>query len=492
MSSDDTNNLQKSLDIVTDLQKNGKDVEAIAQLDAIITQFSGHPHPYFLLGISLFNLKKYNKAIDLISRAVAIAPEIAEYHTYLGIALSKTGKKSLAKIRFKSAITLDPRQTDAAFHLGDILIDEGNPKEAIEYLQKAVEIKPDFVEMWNNLGLCHKAIKQLELAKKCFEKAIELNNNNADSHINLAMTLLIMGEYKKGWQEYEWRFKREESPLFCPPPDGVAKWRGEPLEGKNLIIICEQGFGDSLQFVRYIPILRKKCAKLLLITQNNLIPLLQSIPEIDLITNQNHNLGRIDYYCPLLSIPQILKTTLKTIPNKIPYIESIAELTNQWQPKFSQKKINVGLVWEGKPLFQNDPLRRRSTTLNDFAPLGNIENVEIFSLQKGPPAKQIESTPDNVDIVDLDQHINNFADTAAIIANLDIVITIDTATAHLSGAMGKATWVLLPFSPDWRWGLESDTTPWYPKSLMFRQITPNQWQEPISQMVSLLKKWPIK
>ncbi|MBF0445258.1 MAG: glycosyltransferase family protein [Magnetococcales bacterium] len=491
MSSDATNNMQKQLDKIAILQKCGQDEEAINQLNTIITQFSGHPHPYFLLGISLFNLEKYSEAIDLISRAIAINPKIAEYHTYLGIALCKVGKKALAKVRFKAAIELDSRQTDAAFHLGDILIDDGNPKDAVEILQKAVKIKPDFVEMWNNLGLCHKALKQLQLAKECFQKAIELNNDHADSHINLAMTLLIMGEYSRGWQEYEWRFKRDSSPLCCPPPDGIAIWRGEPLADKNLVIICEQGFGDSLQFVRYIPILKKKCAKLLLITQNNLIPLLQAMPEVDLITNQNENLGHIDYYCPLLSIPHILNTTLDSIPKTTPYINPIPDLSSQLQKKIGQNGLKVGLVWEGKPLFQNDPLRRRSTTLQDFAPLTSVANIKFFSLQKGPPAQQLETPPQNMDIVDFDPQIFNFADTAAIIVNLDLVITIDTATAHLSGAMGKATWILLPFSPDWRWGLESDKTPWYPNSLMFRQSQPNQWQEPILQMVSLLKKWPI-
>jgi Flp pilus assembly protein TadD len=492
MPSDATNNLQIRLDIVTDLQKKGQDTEAITQLSTIITQFSGHPHPYFLLGISLFNLEKYSEAIDQISRAVAITPKIAEYHTYLGLALSKTGKKAIAKLRFKTAIELDPRQTDAAFHLGDILIDEGNPKEAIKYLQKAVEVKPDFVEMWNNLGLCHKALKQLQPAKNCFEKAIELKNDHPASHINLAMALLIMGDYPKGWQEYEWRFKMEESPLCCPPPDEVAIWRGEPLAGKNLLIISEQGFGDSLQFVRFIPILRKKCAKLLFITQNNLITLLQSIPEVDLITNQNENLGHVDYYCPLLSIPHFLNTIIDTIPNTTPYIKSTPNLSSQWLARIGQNSIKVGLVWEGKPLFQNDPLRRRSTTLEDFAPLASVANVKFFSLQKGSPAHQLETPPENMDIVNFDPQIVNFADTAAIIANLDIVITIDTATAHLSGALGKPTWVLLPFSPDWRWGLDYEKTPWYPNSTMFRQKQPNQWQEPILQMVSLLKKWPIK
>ncbi|MBF0382641.1 MAG: hypothetical protein HQL69_16590, partial [Magnetococcales bacterium] len=160
--------------------------------------------------------------------------------------------------------------------------------------------------------------------------------------------------------------------------------------------------------------------------------------------------------------------------------------------KMGVDAIKVGLVWEGKPLFQNDPLRRRSTTLKDFALFAGLENVKFYSLQKGQPAQQLQNPIENMDIVDLDPEINNFADTAAVIANLDIVITIDTATAHLSGAMGKETWVLLPYSPDWRWGLEQDKTPWYPNSTMFRQKQPNQWRDPILQMVSLLKRWPIK
>jgi hypothetical protein len=481
--------LKKQLEIVIDLQKNGHDIQGIELLQDIITQFSGHSRPYFLLGLSLMNLGKNSEALDFISRAIAVDPLEAEYHTSLGVVLAKLGKAPLAQARWHEAIRLKPEQAEAHFHLGDALIDAGDPEEAIKYLTKAVEIKTDFIEAWNNLGLCHKALKQLSNAKECFKRAVELNRGHTDSHINLAMTLLIMGNYTDGWQEYEWRFKYATSPMAFNPPDGVPLWRGESLNKKNLLIISEQGFGDTVQFARFLAILKKQCARLTIITPKLLAPLLRENPEIDHIAKSNENLGQIDFYCPLLTIPHILKTTLDTIPQKIPYLSANAKLIQQWQKKLPPAPLRVGLVWEGKPLFQNDPLRRRSVTLTDLAPLAQREDVLFFSLQKGEPAQQLKNPPEKMRIVDLDQEINNFADTAAIIANLDLVISIDTATAHLGGALGKPTWILLPFSPDWRWGLEQETSTWYPNSVLFRQQQLNHWQTPINQMAQRLKKW---
>ncbi len=489
MASAATNSLKDHLDMVMDLQKKGQNIQAIEHLSANLTQFSGHSRPYFLLGVSLLNLEQFDKARDFISRAIAIEPGEAEYHTSLGIILSKLGKAHLAKIRWKEAIRLKPNQAEPHFHIGDTMIDEGNPGEAIDYLQKAVAIKPDFVEAWNNLGLCHKALKELDRALDCFTRAVELNRELADSHINLAMAHLVMGDYEAGWREYEWRFKQAESPMSFAPPDGAALWRGEEIRDEKLVIIAEQGFGDTIQFARYLPRLRELCAGITMLVPHPLVPLLAEIPELDLVISDAAGLGRFDRYCPLLSIPHILKTTLGSIPQKNPYLNANHELVAGWGEKLPEAPVRVGLVWEGKPLFQNDPLRRRSTCLQDLAPLAARDDAIFFSLQKGEPAKQIENAPDNMRIIDLDRQINNFADTAAIIANLDIVISIDTATAHLGGALGKPTWTLLPFSPDWRWGLDQDKTPWYPNSTLFRQQEPNQWQAPIEEMARRLQKW---
>ncbi|MBF0357840.1 MAG: glycosyltransferase family protein [Magnetococcales bacterium] len=491
MPNSSTDQLHNEMKIAIDLQKKGQDVEATVLLNTIITQFSGHSRPYFHLGMSLFNMERHSEAIDQISRAIAISPGEAEYHTFLGTILAAIGKKNVAKIRWQEAVRLDPKHAEALFLLGDALIDEGKPEEAIGFLQKALTAKPEFIAALNNKGLCHKALKQLKQAKSCFEKAIKLDKTNPDAHINLAMTLMIMGSYSEGWQEYEWRFKRLPSPLVDQPPDGVKLWSGESLHNKKFLVIAEQGYGDSLQFVRFISILKNKGAEITLLTQEPLAPLLKEMPEIDHTTTEKSNLGHIDYYCPLISIANILKTSLDSIPNNIPYITANQLMRKRWQLKLAPAPIRVGLVWEGKPLFKNDPLRRRSVKLEDFAPLAQIDGLLLFSLQKGQPAEQIESQK-QMKIIDLDPDIDNFADTAAIISNLDIVITIDTATAHLTGALGKTAWILLPFSPDWRWGLDQDTTPWYPNSVLFRQSQYNQWQEPIKQMVELLKKWQKK
>ncbi|MBF0454290.1 MAG: glycosyltransferase family protein [Magnetococcales bacterium] len=498
MPSSAADRLQEQLKEVIDLQKTGHDKQAVAQLQAMIkqfsgTQFSGHSRLNFLLGLSLYNLENYNNAADHISRAITIEPTKAEYHTFLGVILNQLGKNTLAAIRWKEAIRLNPSDPEPYFHLGDQLIDEGRPQEAIEWLTKAAQQEPDFLEAWNNLGLCHKALKQLEPARECFQKAIQLDPDHTDPHINLSMTLLIMGDYFHGWQEYDWRFKRPDSPLYRPPPPGVPLWQGEPLKGKRLLILSEQGFGDTVQFIRYLSVLKKQGAILSLLTPRPLAPLLQEMDALDQVDTQSRPEEAYDYYCPLLTLPKLLKTTLPSIPQTVPYLQAEASRIQQWQKRLPPAALRVGLIWEGKPLFKNDPLRRRSTTLKALAPLAQSRTDTLFvSLQKGDPAGQADDPPQGMRVLNPDSEINDFADTAAIMANLDLIISIDTATAHLAGALGCHTWVLLPFSPDWRWGLDQDNTPWYPQARLFRQSQPNQWKEPIAQMAEQLRKWPVK
>ncbi|MBF0448771.1 MAG: tetratricopeptide repeat protein [Magnetococcales bacterium] len=484
--------LKKELGDVIELQKNGQNEEAILRLQSLSSQFPGHSKPYFLLGISHYHLKEFDQATDQISRAIAINPNAAEYHTSLGVVFSASGKKKLAELRWRAAIRLKPEQPEAYFHLGDAHIDRGQAQKAIDWLKQAVALKPTFLEAWNNLGLCYKALKQPAQAKNCFEKTIKLDPDFINGHVNLAVTHLITGDYINGWQEYLWRFKLQESPIAFSAPEGVPLWRGEPLAGKHLLLLSEQGFGDTLQFVRYLPILKTLCQQITLISPKLLLPLLERMTEIDRLESQDQSLGTIDYYLPLMTIPHVLKTTLESIPTQTPYLSCDPEQIQAWSDRLPEVPLRIGLVWEGKPLFQNDPLRRRSVTLESLAPLAaNDRKILFVSLQKGEPARQIEHAPEPMNILNLDSHINNFADTAAIIENLDLVITIDTATAHLCGALAKKVWILLPYAPDWRWGLESDRTPWYPSAKLFRQQTPNQWQEPIEQMAAQLKEWPI-
>ena len=490
MLSDDTEILHRQLQKVIDLQKNGHDQQAITALRSIITQFPGHSRPHFLLGISFFSLGATEEAIDQLSRAIAINPTQPEYHTYLGATFAKIGKNHLAQLRLHEAIRLDPQQPDACFYLSDTMINSGDAQKAIEWLTIAVEKKPDFLEAWNNLGLCYKALKKLPKAEECFQKAAILKPDDPVAHINLAMTKLIMGDYASGWLEYEWRFKQATSPLSCQPPPELPIWNGESLKDKTLLVIAEQGFGDTLQFIRFMATLKNQGAKLVVVTPYLLTTLLQGMSEIDTVLHCENIAGDFDYYCPLLNIPKIFKTTITTIPSNFPYITPATELIIAWQARLPPAKLKVGLVWEGKPLFGNDPLRRRSTSLMELAPLATSADILFVSLQNGEPARQAAHPPPGMDILDLDPQINDFADTAAIIANLDLVISIDTATAHLSGAMGNKTWVLLPYAPDWRWGLDQEQTSWYPNSTLFRQQRPNKWHEPIQQMAALLTKWP--
>lgn len=482
--------LKDQLEAVIECQRVGQDRQGILKLQSIIKQYPGHSRPYFLLGLSYVNLGKYEEAMDPLSRAIAIQPSEAEYHGALGVVLAKTGKKSLAVARWKAAIRLNDQRTDPYFNIGDALMDDGKAEEAIPYFKQAVTLKPDFHEAWNNLGLCHKALKQLPSAQACFDQAIRLKEEHPDYHLNRAMAHLAIGEYLPGWQKFEWRFKRSVSPLAFSPPDGVPLWQGESLTGRHLLVLSEQGFGDTLQFVRFLAVLKQQGATLTLMTPNALVSLLTNRGEIDHVTADKTLCDdSLDFYIPLMSIPHRLGTTRESIPQTFPYLTPSPDRLRQWQAILPPAEMRVGLVWEGNLLFQNDPLRRRSTTLAALAPLAQRKETLFVSLQVGEPARQALHPPEGMWVLDVSAGIRDFDDTAALIQQLDLLITIDTATAHLGGGLGRPTWVLLPYAPDWRWGLASPQTPWYPNTRLFRQTEPNQWQEPIQQMAELLLEW---
>ncbi len=488
MSSPNHTALLEQLEQVIHLQKRGEEEQGLALLHSLIKQYPGHSRPYFILGLTLFKQDKLTEASHQLSRSIAINPAEAEYHTTLGSVLAKMGKKGLAQSRWKTAIQLNPDRPEPYFHMGDSLIDSGQPEKAIEFFKKAVQADPNFQEAWNNLGLCQMALRLLDESNESYAHAIAIDPENPDCHINLAMNLLIQKDFERGWEEYEWRLKRQLSTLSFPPPANTPRWQGEPLTGKTLLLICEQGFGDSLQFSRYFAVLKKSCKRLILQTPSPLAPLFQQLPELDAVDSRMDSQQLADYYTPLLSIPYLLKTTDQTIPSTFPYLQPNREKVAYWRQRIPQATLRIGLVWEGKSLFQNDPTRLRSTTLEALSGLNVAEGILFVSLQKGEPGRQTLSPPPGMTILNLDADIQDFSDTAAIITNLDLLISIDTATAHLGGALNHPTWVLLPFASDWRWGIEQTTSPWYPSLTLFRQERPNGWQEPIDKMANLLKR----
>ncbi|MBF0261266.1 MAG: glycosyltransferase family protein [Magnetococcales bacterium] len=445
-----------------------------------------HPHVLHLLGVVKRESGDLRGALDPLSRAVAIQPENSLFQLDLGILLKKRGARAPAMERLNEAIRLDPKTAIARFHLGDLYMDQGNINEAIDCFTSATRLKPDLVEGWINLGLCQKSQNQIQQALMSFDEALARQPEQAEAHVNRAMALLMLEDYPAGWRAFEWRFKLDRPSLFAPPPP-VPRWQGEPLENKTILLLGEQGFGDMIQFIRFAKPLADQGARVLALVPAPLVRLFENAPGLARVQAHPDFQEPLDYQIPLLSVPGVLDTRINTIPGAEGYLTAPRTPDPAWGSLLAGEGLKVGLVWEGKPLHANDPLRRRSCTLADLAPLARVPGIRLFSLQKPDPDRPAPPVPEGVPITPLAAFLTDFAATATLMHHLDLIITIDTATAHLAGALGRPVRTLLPRAPDWRWGCERDTTPWYRAMRLFRQSNTDSWNEPVRQLLAELE-----
>jgi hypothetical protein len=316
-------------------------------------------------------------------------------------------------------------------------------------------------------------------AAKLFEQALELSPDSAEARSFLGLIHLTQGNFRVGWSEYE---DRRGTPQFLRDRRTFSQplWKGEPLEGSRILLYAEQGLGDTLHFVRYVPLVAARGGKVVLEVPSRLHRLLASTSGAVEVIRHGEAIPEVDWQCPLLSLPLAFGTELNTIPAKIPYIYADPLQVEAWRQRLPGNPLRIGLVWGGSPLHPHDA--RRSIALEHLAPLTHLEGATFCSLQAGEPAEQVKQLGPRIHLIDLQDEQKDFADTAAIIANLDLVISIDTSVAHLAGAMGKPVWILLNSSADWRWLLEREDCPWYPTVRLFRQPTPGNWQDVVARV----------
>jgi hypothetical protein len=303
------------------------------------------------------------------------------------------------------------------------------------------------------------------------------------------MTLLQLGEYRRGFAEYEWRWQTGQfTPFQCPHP----KWAGQPIPDKTLLIHTEQGAGDAIQFARFLPLAAQRCRKLMLVCRADLLPMFAAMPGIAEVREAGQiQVNEFDAYAPLLSLPHVLGVTLESIPAAMPYID-VAAIRRRKDPSTlpvlkSSSRFKVGMVWAGSPTHRND--RQRSCALREFLPVLQTPGIDFYSVQKGERGEELAQLPPAVQVQDLAPYLHDFGDLAVILDQLDLVITVDTAVAHMAGALGKPVWVVLSYVPDWRWGLEGESTPWYPTMRLFRQARAGDWAEVMERVAHALGKW---
>lgn len=419
--------------------------------------------------------------------ALQLRPDFAEAHNNLGVILQGLGYLDSAVTHFQEAIRLQPDSAEPHNNLSMALKKQGHVVAAMAHYREAIQQQPGLAEAYYNSGNAYQEQGAIETAIACFKESIRVQPDFVEGHWNLALALLLTGRYQEAWLEYEWRFRRDGTPF---PDLPRPRWNGAEFKNQTLLVWAEQGYGDTIQFVRYLPEVKSRGGRVVLACQPVMERLLQPCAGFDhLVTCPPEAIDPdlYDLQVSLLSLPGLLETTVRTIPAEIPYLTSQPDKVQAWREGLPKKEgLHVGIVWAGNPQHGND--QNRSCRLDDLAPLSTIPDVVLHSLQKGHGAEQITSPPAGMKVTDLSDHVDDFTDTAAVLSNLDLVITVDTAVAHLAGALGRPVWLLLPFVPDWRWLLERQDTPWYPTMRLWRQAAPGDWMTVVQGMCEALRR----
>jgi tetratricopeptide (TPR) repeat protein len=427
----------------------------------------------------------WGEAVESCRRALALAPRRHELHTLLGYALVNAGDYGEAVEVYRRALALKPDSAYTFYGLGYFFERQGDLAAAAESYRLVLRLDPRLVDAHLHLGITHLLQGEVGKAAECFERVREIAPENPEALTFLGYLHLLGGNFSRGWSEHEYRwrtphFLRDRRPL-APP-----LWQGEPLEGARILLHAEQGLGDTLQFVRYVPLVRARGGNVVLEVQTRVHRLLKRTSGAGAVIRRGEALPEVDWQCPLLSLPRAFATELNSIPAEIPYVHPDPALVAAWGQRLAGNSLRIGLNWGGSPTFPYE--RWRSIPLEQLAPLTHLEGATFYSLQMGPAAAQVKQLGSRVNLVDLQDEQEDFADTAAIVANLGLVISIDTSVAHLAGAMGKPVWVLLHKSPDWRWMLEREDSPWYPTARLFRQTTLGNWQDVVARVEGELRE----
>lgn len=478
------NNLANAL---VDRQRDAEAVEALNRLIALRPQVIDQR---LMLARALLQLPgRAAEAIEALEALLKLAPRNASALNNLGVALRKLKRNEEADRAYRQAIAIAPDDPGILSNHGTLLMELEREDEAIVLFRKAIEHKPGFGEAHLNLGLVLRSRMRLAEAIPAVREAVRLCPDLPEAHAGLGELLLLDGQLEEGFREYDWRSRMTDFP--SPRRDFTSpRWDGVFRPGLTLLVHDEQGVGDTMQFVRFAQIAQARGARVIVECNTQLTRLLTGMPGVHQVIGRTSPIPPHDAHVPLLSLPQELGITLATVPAEVPYLRAEPELVTGWGERLAalpslRTGLRIGLVWAGSPEHRND--RNRSLALERLAPLGGVANTRFVSLQKGAGAGQAANPPAGMELVDLGPEIGNFADTAAILQHLDLVVTVDTSVAHLAGALGRPVWVLLPFFPDWRWLHGTDVSPWYPTMRLFRQDRPREWEPVIARVAEALR-----
>jgi len=433
---------------------------------------------------ALLALDRPREALAELEIVLARKPQHFEARLNSGLAQAKLENLERALADFESALALVPQHPVAHFNRGVVLIKLGRYDEAAAANERAVAAAPDYVAAWLNRGMALAQLRRFEEAIASYGEVLARRKDNADAHFNRALALLTIGDYRHGFEDYEWRWRRTGVPT--PKNRGRRLWLGEfPLAGKTILLHAEQGLGDTIQFARYAPLIAAQGAKVVLEVQPELKSLLSRLDGVRAVVARGEAPPPFDVHCPLGSLPLARKTELPVVPAQIPYLSAERTHLQKWSARIEKlPRPRIALAWAGNPAHDND--RNRSIALSTLAPL-LAKPASFISIQRdvrNADAAQLAAT---TQLTHLGGALADFNDTAAVLALCDLLITVDTAPAHLAGAMGRPVWVLVPFAPDWRWMLDGKITPWYPSARVFRQSDLADWNAVIARVAAALQ-----
>ncbi len=428
------------------------------------------------LGLALQELygPAQTDAIRAFRRAIELAPALAGGYLGLGVALHESGDTAGAKKAYEEAVRLNPGFVEAHCNLGNLARDALKFSDAVDYYHMALKIDPRQPQVWGNMAVALQEAGELDDALTAYDNAVTLAPEDADIRRNRGMALLAKGHFVEGWQDYEYRWKTSRFRQLVRDR-GAPEWRGEDLTNKRVLVHAEQGFGDTIQFCRYLSILTRMGAEVIFECADVLHPLIETLAGVDKIVAPDDTVAKVDFHAPLLSLPRLTGTTAESIPAEVPYLNAPEDRLKKWRALADTwpagKKI--GIAWKGSPDHPRDAVR--SSGLAPFMALMG-EGVTLVSLQKDRAAGDLSAVDGARKIIDVNQDIADFADTAALMMQLDAVVSCDSAPLHLAGALGVPTFAVLPHVAEWRWGEAGETTPWYPGMTLVRQTQPGDWE----------------
>lgn len=469
-------------------QQSGQLREAEVLYKQILRADPNHPDALHFLGLIAQQVGKTDAAVWFMKRSLEIAPQNTVYHVNYAIVLEKLGRHEEALGLSRRAVELRPDFPEALATYGAMLA-EIDPHAGIPYLRKALELDPRHLKARYNLANTLADIGNPSDAIREYEAVIAAAPDYANARFALSLVQLREGDFARGWEGYEWRW-RTDHPSIQKREFDAPLWDGSDPAGKTILLYCEQGYGDAIQFVRYAPLLAERGARVIIEALPGLVKLFRGIAGMQEVIAAGDTLPPHDLRCPIMSLPRVFGTRIDTIPADLPYLAAPSDRVAFWRERLASERsdvLKVGVAWAGNPLHQKD--RLRSMPAEALFPLGDLPGIAFYSLQKYEPSAQAPSLPAAPKLRDFASELTDFADTAGLVQNLDLVISVDTAVVHLAGALARPVWVMVAAASDWRWLRERCDNPWYPTLKVFRQQTLGNWDGVMRRITQELRSF---